>query len=319
VRGLMGSRLKIFSGSSNPKLAEAICRELGQPLGKIKLSRFKSGEIYCLYEETIRNCDVFLVQTFSHPINEHLVELLVMIDAAKRASARTINLIVPYYGYSRQERKSAPREPISAKLVADLLTTAGASRIMTLDLHAPAIQGFFNIPVDHLTALDLISDYIRQKRLEDPIVVSPDAGRATTAEKMANILNAPFAIMIKKRPAHNQAVITHIIGEVEGRTPVVIEDLIDTGTTIINVVEGLKERGARDAFVCATHPVFSGEAMRRLDHPNIREVVITDSIALPREPSPRFRVLSVAPLFSEAIRIIMEGGSLSTLFKYGGV
>jgi len=179
----MGSRLKIFSGSSNPKLAEAICRELGQPLGKIKLSRFKSGEIYCLYEETIRNCDVFLVQTFSHPINEHLVELLVMIDAAKRASARTINLIVPYYGYSRQERKSAPREPISAKLVADLLTTAGASRIMTLDLHAPAIQGFFNIPVDHLTALDLISDYIRQKRLEDPIVVSPDAGRATTAEK----------------------------------------------------------------------------------------------------------------------------------------
>ncbi|GAB2691337.1 ribose-phosphate diphosphokinase [Paenibacillus thermoaerophilus] len=316
---MQGHNVKIFSGSSNPKLAQAICKELGQPLGKIKLSRFKSGEVYCLYEETIRNCDVFLVQTFSHPINEHLVELLVMIDAAKRASARTINLIVPYYGYSRQERKSAPREPISAKMLADVLTTVGASRIMTLDLHAPAIQGFFNIPVDHLTALDLISDYIQSLNVENPVVVSPDAGRATTAENLANILNAPFAIMIKKRPEHNQSVITHVIGEVEGRTPIIIEDLIDTGTTIVNVVESLKERGAKDALICATHPVFSGPALQRLDHPSIREVVITDSIAIPEEASNRFRVLSVAKLFADAIRIIEEGGSLSTLFKYGGV
>jgi ribose-phosphate pyrophosphokinase len=316
---MKSDKLKIFSGSSNPKLAERISTVIGQPLGKIKLSKFKSGEHYCLYEETIRNCDVFIVQTFSHPINEHFVELLVMIDAAKRASARTINLVLPYYGYSRQERKAAPREPISAKMVADVLTTAGADRVITIDLHAPAIQGFFNIPVDHLTALDLISDYIIKKKIINPIVVSPDAGRATTAENLANILYAPFAMMIKKRPAHNESVITHVIGEVEGRTPIIIEDLIDTGNTIVNVVEGLKERGANDIYICATHPVFSGPALQRLDHPNIKEVIITDSIAIPDDHSSRFTVLSVADLLADAIRIIVQGGSLSSLFKYGGV
>lgn len=272
-----------------------------------------------MFEESVRNCDVFLVQTFSHPINEHFVELLVMIDAAKRASARTINLVVPYYGYSRQERKAAPREPISAKLISDLLTTAGADRVITLDLHAAAIQGFFNIPVDHLTALDLISDYIQKKEIVNPIVVSPDAGRATTAERLANILDAPFAMMIKKRPAHNESVITHIIGDVDGCTPIIIEDLIDTGTTIVNVVEGLKERGAHDVYVCATHPVFSGPALQRLDHPNIKEVVITDSIAIPDSASERFKVISVAPLLANAINIVVDGGSISSLFKYGGV
>ncbi|MBC8078767.1 MAG: ribose-phosphate pyrophosphokinase [Gorillibacterium sp.] len=315
----MNGNLKIFSGSSNPRLAVEIGKVLDRPLGKVKLSRFKSGELYCHYEEPVRNCDVFIVQTFSHPINEHLVELMVMIDAAKRASARTINLVVPYYGYSRQERKAAPREPISAKMVADILTTVGADRVITVDLHAAAIQGFFNIPVDHLTALDLISDYIRRKNIENPIVVSPDAGRATTAERLANILNAPFAIMIKKRPTHNESVITHVIGEVEGRTPIIIEDLIDTGTTIVNVVEGLRDRGAHDSFVCATHAVFSGPALQRLDHPNIREVVITDTIAIPEEHTDRFHVISVAPLLANAIHIVIEGGSISSLFKYGGV
>ncbi|GKS12069.1 ribose-phosphate pyrophosphokinase [Paenibacillus chitinolyticus] len=313
------NNIKIFSGSSNPKLAQSICDDLGVALGKIKLSRFKSGEIYCLYEEGVRNCDVFLVQTFSHPINEHLMELLVMMDAAKRASARTINLILPYYGYSRQERKAAPREPISAKLVADLVSAAGANRVITIDLHAPAIQGFFDIPVDHLTALDLISDYITKKNIVDPVIVSPDAGRATTAERLANILDAPFAMMFKKRPAHNEAVVTHVIGDVKGRTPIIIEDLIDTGTTIVNVVEGLKERGANDIYVCATHAVFSGPALQRLDHPNIREVVITDSLAIPDDHAERFKVLSVAPLLSHAVRIVSDGGSLSSLFKYGGV
>ncbi|MCR8643342.1 ribose-phosphate pyrophosphokinase [Paenibacillus sp. N1-5-1-14] len=313
------NQVKIFSGSSNPDLAKRICDELGQPLGKIKLSRFKSGEIYCCYEESIRNCDVYLVQTFSHPINEHMMELLIMMDAAKRASARTINLVLPYYGYSRQERKAAPREPISAKLMADLFVAAGSHRLITIDLHAPAIQAFFNIPVDHLTALDLITDYIRKKDIKNPIIVSPDAGRATTAEKMANILDAPFAIMIKKRPEHNESVITHVIGDVKGRTPIIIEDLIDTGSTIVNVVEGLKERGAEDAYVCATHPVFSGPALERLDHPNIKEVVITDSLAIGSEYPERFKVLSVAPLLSDAIRIINDGGSISSLFKYGGI
>ncbi|MFS0724705.1 ribose-phosphate diphosphokinase [Paenibacillus sp. 1P07SE] len=316
---MFSDKLRIFSGSSNQQLSERICAELGQSLGKIKISRFKSGEIYIHYEETIRNCDVFIVQSFSHPINENFVELLVMIDAAKRASARTVNIIVPYYGYARQERKAAPREPISAKMVADVLTTVGADRVITIDLHAPAIQGFFNIPVDHLTALDILSDYLKAKDIKNPVVVSPDAGRASTAEKLANYLDSPFAIMIKKRPAHNESIITHVIGDVEGQTPIIIEDLIDTGTTIVNVVEGLKERGAEDIYVCATHPLFSGPALQRLDHPHIREVVVTDSIALPETRSDRFKVLSVAPMLAEATRIIMQGGSISTLFKNAGI
>lgn len=315
----MDTRLQIFSGSSNPKLAAQICERLGVPLGKIKLSRFKSGEVYVHYEESIRNSDVFLVQSLSHPINELFVELLVMIDAAKRASARTVNIIMPYYGYARQERKSAPREPISAKMVADVLTTAGATRVVTIDLHAPAIQGFFNIPVDHLTTLDIMTTYLKSRSIVNPVVVSPDAGRASMAEKLASGLDAPFAMMIKKRPAHNQSVITHVIGEVQGHTPIIIEDLIDTGSTIVNVVEGLKERGAEDAIVCATHGLFSDDGMKRMEHPNIREVVITDSIALPDQHSELFQVLSVAPMLSQAIQIIRDGGSIATLFRDRGI
>lgn len=311
--------LRIFSGSSNPKLAADIAQRLGVELGPIKLTRFVSGEIYVHYEESIRNCDVFLVQSLSHPINELFVELLVMIDAAKRASARTINIIVPYYGYARQERKSAPREPISAKMVADVLTTAGATRVLTIDLHAAAIQGFFNIPVDHLTALDLISGYLKTKGLRDVVVVSPDAGRASMAEKLASRLDSPFAIMIKKRPSHNQSVITHVIGDVEGRTPVIIEDLIDTGTTIVNVVEGLIERGANKSIICATHGLFSGEALAKLSHPGIEEVVVTDSIALPEQHPNNFKVLSVATILARATRIIMEGGSIDKLREDAGI
>ncbi|GGA49582.1 ribose-phosphate diphosphokinase [Paenibacillus physcomitrellae] len=318
------SKMRIFSGSSNKALTTTICKQLGVEPGKIEISRFKSGEIYVHYEESIRNCDVFLVQSLSHPINELFVELLVMIDAAKRASAHTITIVLPYYGYARQERKSAPREPISAKMVADVLTTAGASRVVTLDLHAPAIQGFFNIPVDHLTALDLMTEYLLSKNIQNPVIVSPDAGRASMAEKLASGMDSPFAIMIKKRPAHNQSIITHVIGDVEGRTPIIIEDLIDTGSTILHVVEGLKERGAGDAIVCATHGLFSDKGLERLDHPNISEVVITDSIEIaPYEPyefaSSRLHVLSVAPLFSRAIRYIMEGGSIATMFRNRGV
>ncbi|MCM3130677.1 MULTISPECIES: ribose-phosphate pyrophosphokinase [unclassified Paenibacillus] len=316
----MQHSLRIFSGSSNPQLVQNICRKLGVESGKIKIARFQSGEIYVHYEETIRNCDVFLVQSLSRPINELLVELLVMIDAAKRASARTVNVILPYYGYARQERKSAPREPISAKLLADVLTTAGASRIVTIDLHAAAIQGFFNIPVDHLTALDLICDYLKSKNIVNPVIVSPDAGRASMAEKLASRLDSPFAIMIKKRPNHNESVITHVIGDVDGRTPIIIEDLIDTGTTIVNVVEGLKERGAGSAIVSATHGLFSGPALERLTHPHISEIVVTDSIALPESGDPScFTVLSVAPMLARAIRIILDGGSIATLFKDAGV
>ena len=318
---MQGSKgLRIFPGSSNPELAARIADHLGVPLGRIKLSRFRSGEIYVHYEESVRNCDVFLIQSLSHPVNDHFVELLIMIDAAKRASARTVNVVMPFYGYSRQERKAAPREPITAKLVADVLTTAGAGRVVTLDLHAPAIQGFFNIPVDHLTALDLICEYLKSKRIKRPVVVSPDAGRVSTAENLASQLDAPFAVMIKKRPAHNRSIVTHIIGEVEGRTPIVIEDMIDTGTTILQAVEGLRERGAESAVVCATHGVFSGGALRKLDHPAIGEIVVTDSIRFPDNgASKKLKVLTVAPLLAEAIRIITEGGSISTLFRNKGI
>ncbi len=307
--------IKIFSGSSNRDLALKVCKELGVPLGKAAISRLQSGEIHVSYEESLRNSHVFLVQSLSHPVNEHLVELMVMIDAAKRASAQSINIVMPYYGYARQERKSAPREPISAKMVADVLTTVGAGRIITVDLHADAIQGFFKITVDHLTALDLIIGYLRSKNIKNPVVVSPDAGRATTAEKLANMLDCPFAIMIKNRPAHNQSQITHIIGEVEGKTPIIIEDLIDTGSTIVNVVEALKKRGAEDAFICATHGLFSENAVQKLDHPNIQEVVITDTIALDAASPDKFVVLPMAPLLGAAIHIITEGGSIATLFK----
>ena len=315
----MVQKLRLFAGTSNPKLAANISEKLGIELGKIKISRFKSGEIYVHYEESIRNCAVFIVQSFSHPINEMFVELLVMIDAAKRASARTVNLIVPYYGYARQERKSAPREPLSAKMVADVLTTAGANRVVTIDLHAPAIQGFFNIPVDHLTALDLITEYLKNKQIERPVVVSPDAGRAKTAEKLADRLGARFAMMIKQRPEHNESVITHVVGDVKDRTPIIIEDLIDTGSTIVHVVEALKQRGARDAIVCATHGVLSGQALDRLDHAHIEELVITDSIALPDDHKGFVKVLSVAPMLARAAHIITEGGSIATLFKDAGV
>lgn len=316
---MLSDKVRIFSGSSNPALSQKISEHLRVPLGAIKISRFKSGEVYVHYEETIRNCDVFLVQSFSHPINEHFIELLVMIDAAKRASARTINIIMPYYGYARQERKAAPREPISAKMVADVLTTVGATRVVTIDLHAPAIQGFFNIPVDHMTALDLISSYLKSKNITNPVVVSPDAGRASTAEKLANYLDTSFAIMIKKRPTHNESSITHVIGDVEGQTAIIIEDMIDTGSTIVNVVESLKERGAKDVYVCATHPLFSGNAIERLNHADIKEVIVTDTIALPSDISDRFKVLTVAPLLAEATKIILDGGSISTLFKNKGV
>jgi ribose-phosphate pyrophosphokinase len=310
-------KVKIFSGSSNKALAEQMCKELQIPLGDIAISRQQSGEIHVSYRESIRACDVFIVQSLSHPVNEHLIELLIMIDAAKRASAKTINIVMPYYGYARQERKTAPREPISAKLVADVLTTVGANRIITVDLHADPIQGFFEIPVDHLTALDLIIDYLRSKNITNPVVVSPDAGRATTAEKLAGRLNCPFAIMIKNRPAHNQSKITHIIGEVKDMTPIIIEDLIDTGSTIVNVVEALKKKGAHDAFICATHGLFSENAIEKLTHPNIGEVVITDTIALNNEHSDKFVVLPMSPLLATAIKIITEGGSIATLFKAG--
>lgn len=306
--------MMIFSGTSNPKLAQDISKYLRIPLGSVRISRFKSGEIYVHYEESVRNQDVFLIQTLGSPVNENLMELLIMVDAAKRASARSVHAVIPYFAYARQEKKDAPREPITAKMVADLLSTVGVDRVITFDLHAGAIQGFFNMPVDHLTALDYITEYLLEKQIPNPVVVSPDAGRAKSAEKLATYLDTPFAIMLKKRPAHHKARITHIIGEVEGRTPIIIEDMIDTGGTIVSVIDGLIEKGANPAYICATHPLFSDDAFSKLDHPGIREIVVTDSISF-SPPDDRYRVLSIAPLLGQAIQIIHEGGSISSLFR----
>ncbi|WP_028776724.1 ribose-phosphate diphosphokinase [Shimazuella kribbensis] len=311
---MMMNNVKIFSGTSNLSLATNIASHLDKELGKVRISRFKSGEIYVHFEESVRNQDVFVIQTLSHPVNENLMELLIMVDAARRASARSVSAVIPYFAYGRQEKKDAPREPITAKMIVDLLTTVGVSRVVTLDLHAPAIQGFFNIPVDHLSALHLISDHIIQSNISNAVIVSPDAGRAKMAEKLATLLDAPFAIMLKKRPQHNAAKITHIIGDVTDRTPIIIEDMIDTGGTIVSVVEGLKEKGAKPAYICATHPLFSDNAAQRLIHPSIKEVVVTDTIAF-ENIGDSFKVLSVAPLLSDAIKIIISGGSISTLFR----
>jgi ribose-phosphate pyrophosphokinase len=314
---MIHDKVKIFSGSSNKPLAEKICGLLDLPLGEVKLSRFKSGEVYVSYLEPIRTCDIFIIQSLSHPINDHFMELLVMIDAAKRASAKTINVVIPYYGYARQERKRAPREAISAKLIADSLTMAGASRIITLDLHADAIQGFFNIPVDHLTALDEISAYLKDKNIINTVVVSPDPGRAGMAEKLANYLDAQFAIMVGNPSDRADSRGMHIVGDVEGMTPIVIKDIIDTGKTVRPAVDLLKEKGALPCYVIASHGLFTNRALELLDHPHIQEVAVTDSIAHPGADTAKLTVLSMARLIAEAIRINTQGGSIATLFKSG--
>ncbi|MBL0386884.1 ribose-phosphate pyrophosphokinase [Tumebacillus sp. ITR2] len=307
--------VKIFSGSSNPALAEEVCRLLGLPLGETTISRFTSGELYVNIKESVRGADVYVIQSFCHPVNENFVELMVMIDALKRSSAGMINVILPYYGYARQEKQDSPREPITAKMVADVLTTVGAERIITMDLHAAAIQGFFNIPVDHMTALDLIADYLRTKDLSNAIVISPDAGRAKTAERLATYLDLPVALMNKRRPKHNEAEITHVIGEVEGKVPIIIEDMIDTGGTIIKVIESLVEHGAvPEVLLCATHAIFSDPAPQRIQHPAIQEVIVTDTFPVQDLNLPKLTVLSAAPLFAEAINRIHNNRSMSMLF-----
>ncbi|SDS50320.1 ribose-phosphate pyrophosphokinase [Paenibacillaceae bacterium GAS479] len=316
----MTDKVKIFSGSSNIPLAKSISDQLGIPLGEVTLSQFDNGELYVSYGEPIRTCHIFIVQSLSDPVNENFMELLIMIDAAKRASAKTINIIMPYYGYARQERKRHPREAISAKLVADLLDTAGASRIITLDLHTAAIQGFFNFPVDHLTALDELTEYIRSKNIENPVIVSPDAGRASTAEKLANYLQAPFAMVVTNHDNHTGEEKMHVIGDVKDKTPIVIEDIIDTGRTLFNVVEKLIEKGGRDVVVAATHGLFSQDALEgRLNHPHIREIIVTDSILQQASQSEKLTVIPMATLFTEAIRSNIYGGSIATLFKNRGI
>lgn len=310
------SSLKVFSLNSNRKLAEDIASHIGVTLGKCTVSKFSDGEVQINIEESVRGCDVYVIQSTCAPVNTHMMELLIMIDALKRASAKSINIVIPYYGYARQDRKARSREPIAAKLVADLIETAGANRVITLDLHAPQIQGFFDIPIDHLQGVPILSSYIEKKNLEDVIIVSPDHGGVTRARKMADRLKAPIGIIDKRRPRPNVAEVMNIIGNIEGKTAILVDDIIDTAGTMTLAANALIENGAKEVYACCTHPVLSGPAIERIENSQIRELVVTNSIPLPEEKHiDKITVLSVAPLIGEAITRIHELKSVSILFN----
>jgi len=308
-------RMMVFAGSHNRELSEGVARHLGIELGNIKLSKFANGEIYVRYLESVRGADVFLVQSMCEPVNASIMELLIMIDAAKRASARTITAVIPHYAYARQDKKSAAREPITAKLLADLLAVAGVDRVIAMDLHQGQIQGFFNQPVNHLTALPILSDYFESLSLDGLAVVSPDVGRVKVCKKLADMLGASLAIMHKGRPEHNVAEITHVIGEVEGKTCIVADDMIDTAGSVTEGAHALMNAGATEVFVAATHGIFSPPAYDRIESSPIREVVVTNTLAIPEERRHgKIRVLSVAPLFAHAIQNVYNDESVSELF-----
>lgn len=315
ARKYKDSSLKVFSLNSNPDLAQEVADRIGVELGKCSVSAFSDGEIQINIEESIRGCEVYIIQSTSEPVNQHIMELLIMIDALKRASAKSINVVIPYYGYARQDRKARAREPITAKLIADLLQTAGASRVITMDLHAPQIQGFFNIPVDQLVGVPILSQYFSSKELEDIVVVSPDHGGVTRARQMAERLKTPIAIIDKRRPRPNVAEIMNIVGNIEGKTAILIDDLIDTAGTITLAANALIENGAKEVYACCTHPVLSGPAIERIDQSKIKELVVTNTIPLKEEKQiEKVKSLSVASLIGEAIIRVHEQQSVSILF-----
>jgi ribose-phosphate pyrophosphokinase len=309
-------RIKIFTGNANPPLAQEICDFLGLPLGLSSVKTFADGEIYLQLHENVRGADVFVVQPTSKPVDRNLMELLLMIDALKRASADRITAVLPYYGYARQDRKDKPRVPISAKLIAKLLEKAGADRILALDLHAAQIQGFFDIPVDHLFATPVMIEYLKAVQTPETVVVSPDAGGVERARAFAKRINAPLAIIDKRRDDVNVAEVMHIIGEVADRECLIVDDLIDTGGTLVKGAEALLKEGASGVMACATHAVLSPPALDRIESSRIREVLLTNSIPLSDEArrSSKIRTLSVAPLLARAIQSIHEETSVSSLF-----
>jgi len=311
-------RLKIYSLSSNKPLAEKVAEDVGAELGNVSISKFSDGEIRINPEESIRGDHVYIVQSTSAPVNDHIMELLIMIDALKRASAKTINVVIPYYGYARQDRKARSREPISAKLVADMLEQAGADRVVTLDLHAAQLQGFFDVPVDHLLGAPLLANWFIDNDLggEDTVVVSPDHGGVTRARKLSEFLNSNIAIVDKRRPKANVAEVMNIIGDVDGKRCIIIDDLIDTAGTIALASDALMERGATEVYATGTHPVFSGPAIDRIENSSIKQLIVTDSIYLPEEKrSDKIEIVSVGSLIGHAIRRIHENRPVSPLFE----
>ena len=315
-RGRHDDKFKIFCGTANEPLTDEICSFLGLQRGQSHITRFSDGEVYLQVLENVRGADVFVVQPTCKPVDQHLMELLLMIDALKRASARRITTVVPYFGYARQDRKDKPRVPISAKLVADLLTTAGAHRALVVDLHAPQIQGYFNIPVDHLFASPVLVDYFRRLELSKLTVVSPDAGGVERARFVAKKMDAHLAIVDKRRTDMNVAEVMHVIGDVEGRNCLIIDDIIDTAGTLVKTAEALKNAGAVKVYATASHPVLSGPAVERISQSVLEEVVVTNTIPVSDEAKaePKIKVLSIAGLIGRAIQSIHEETSVSSLF-----
>ncbi|WP_343277561.1 ribose-phosphate pyrophosphokinase [Kamptonema sp. UHCC 0994] len=311
------NRLRLFSGSANTPLAQEVARYLGIDLGPMVRKRFADGELYIQIQESIRGCDVYLIQPTCQPVNDHLMELLIMIDACRRASARQITAVIPYYGYARADRKTAGRESITAKLVANLITEAGANRILAMDLHSAQIQGYFDIPFDHVYGSPVILDYLASKQLPDIVVVSPDVGGVARARAFAKKLNdAPLAIIDKRRQAHNVAEVMNVIGDVKGKTAVLVDDMIDTGGTITEGAQLLRREGARQVYACATHAVFSPPAIERLSSGVLEEVIVTNTIPLAADKHfPQLTVLTVANLLGEAIWRIHEDSSVSSMFR----
>lgn len=314
-----GKDIKIFTGNSNPQVAEDIAKALGLPLGKSEAATFSDGEITVSIQESVRGSDVFVVQSTCSPVNNNLMELLIMIDAFKRASAGRITAVIPYFGYARQDRKAKARDPISSKLCADLLTTAGADRVLTMDLHAAQIQGFFDIPVDHLQGVPILAPYFNEKFKEckdDLVIVSPDLGSVTRARKFAERCDAPLAIVDKRRPKANECEVMNIIGDVKGKKVVIVDDMIDTAGTLCNAAAAMIERGgATEVYACATHGVLSGPAYERINNSVLKEVVILDTIKVDTSKSDKIVQLPVAPIFAEAIARIYQDKSVSPLFS----
>jgi ribose-phosphate pyrophosphokinase len=308
--------LKIFTGNSNIPLAEEICHFFNVPLGNAKVGTFSDGEIMVEIQENVRGMDVFIIQSICSPVNEHLMELLIMIDAMKRASAERITATIPYYGYARQDRKVAPRVPISAKLIADLITAAGAHRVLTLDLHAGQIQGFFNIPVDNLFATPVILDHIREKYQNDLVIVSPDAGGVERARAIAKRLDASLAIIDKRRERPNESQVMNVIGDITNKTALIMDDMVDTAGTLTQAADALAERGAKSVSACCIHPVLSGSAIEKINRCSLKELVVTNTIPLLEKTklSNKITVLSVGNLLAEAIKRIHKNDSVSSLF-----
>jgi ribose-phosphate pyrophosphokinase len=308
--------IKVFTGNANRDLVKNICQELGITMGTCDVTHFSDGEINVNIGETVRGCDVFIIQSTNTPVNDNLMELLILIDAVKRASAGRVNAVIPYYGYARQDRKTKAREPITAKLVANLLTTAGADRVVGMDLHAGQIQGYFDIPVDHLSAVPILAEYFKDVVDEDTVIVSPDLGGVTRARAFANILDLPIAIIEKRRPKANVSEVMNVIGDIEGKNVILVDDIIDTAGTIVKAASVLKSFGAKKVYGCATHGVLSGPALDRIHNSELEKFVITDTIPLSEMARiDKIEVVSVAPILAEAIRRINSNESVSIIFE----